>query len=68
MADKNDMVDGIDLNEAAGRIARAIEYGFVSPNVADSNLEPANIVDVLQLIAIALEHVAAAIAEHGEGQ
>jgi len=31
--------------------AAAIERSFISPNVADSNLEPANIVDVLDSLA-----------------
>jgi hypothetical protein len=38
-------------SEAAKAIANALEYAFVSPNVADNNLEPANIVDVLDKLA-----------------
>jgi hypothetical protein len=31
--------------------AEALEQCFISPNVADSNFEPANVVDVLRFIA-----------------
>jgi len=42
-------------------IASAIDNNLTSHNVADSNLEPANIVDVLHAIAIAGNRIAHAI-------
>jgi len=44
------------------RLAAALEYALVSPNVADSNLEPANIVDALASLARAIHRLADAIA------
>jgi hypothetical protein len=44
-------------------IAQAIRDNFTSPNVSDSNLEPANIVDALDRIGTALFAVADAIAD-----
>jgi hypothetical protein len=44
-----------DLAGAIGgdgeQVARAIDANFTSPNVRDSNLEPANVVDVLDSMA-----------------
>ncbi len=45
-------------------IAAAIRYAFVSPNVPDSNLEPANLVDTSDRIASALFKLAKSV----EGQ
>ena len=42
-------------------IARALEYTLSSPNVSDSNMEPANVVDVLDKIALAILHHAKAV-------
>jgi hypothetical protein len=39
-------------------IAEAILAAFVSPNVLDSNLEPANIVDAIHGVRLALERIA----------
>jgi hypothetical protein len=36
------------------RLARAIEACFISPNVADRNVEAANIVDALDRVASSL--------------
>lgn len=41
----------------AETIASAIRDCFISPNVCDSNLEPANIVDVMQNVARALDGI-----------
>lgn len=43
--------------------AQALKQCFVSPNVADANLEAANVVDVLHEVAEALNRIAAAL-EH----
>ena len=43
------------------QIADAIDRCFVSPNVADSNLEPANLVDVVDKAAHGLFRIAHAI-------
>ncbi len=45
-------------------IAQALEYTLSSPNVADSNLEPANIVDVLDKLSVAIGKLAEAIENH----
>jgi len=50
--------DDFDNFEA---IARALEFTLSSPNVADSNDEPANVVDVLDKIALAILHHAKAV-------
>jgi hypothetical protein len=39
---------------AKDAIADAIEYAFVSPNVSDRNMEPANIVDVIQSLSTSI--------------
>ena len=44
------------VSEAINNVANAITESFNSPNVSDSNWEPANIVDVLERIAVRLEH------------
>jgi hypothetical protein len=41
--------------------ATAIERSLISPNVADANLEPANVVDVVHQLARATHAVALAI-------
>jgi hypothetical protein len=46
------------------RIADAIDRTFSSPNVSDSNGEPANVVDVLDDIARAIFSLAQAVREH----
>jgi hypothetical protein len=51
------MSDGVAL-------ARAIENGLISPNVSDSNFEPANVVDTLDAVAHGLERIAKAIEAH----
>lgn len=47
-------------------LARAIHEVFISPNVPDANLEPANIVDTTQRIGSAIYQLAAAVAELAE--
>ena len=50
-------------------VAKAINANLNSPNVLDSNFEPANVVDVLHDIAGALHRIAAALEhEPKEGQ
>ncbi len=49
--------------QAAEEIALALERIGISPNVSDSNFEPANLVDALHQIATGLHDVAAAIRE-----
>lgn len=39
-------------------VAQAIRDAFISPNVCDSNLEPANLVDVFDRIACSLKRIA----------
>lgn len=39
------------------RIANAITDCFISPNVSDSNMEPANVVDVLNKLAVYLKYL-----------
>ncbi len=56
MSRRTDSPDGL------ARLAAALEYALVSPNVADSNLEPANIVDALASLARAIHRLADAIA------
>jgi hypothetical protein len=43
------------------KLAVAIDRNFTSPNVADSNFEAANIVDVMHSLAQAIHHLADAI-------
>jgi len=43
--------------KTTAQIAEALRYSLVSPNVADSNLEPANVVDVLHDFAHALHNL-----------
>jgi hypothetical protein len=43
------------------RVADAIRATLISPNVADSNFEPANVVDALALIARAIYRLAEVI-------
>lgn len=42
-------------------IAESLERCFISPNVSDSNLEPANVVDVIDRAARNLSRIANAI-------
>ena len=42
-------------------VAQALERSFISPNVSDRNLEPANLVDVVNRLAMTVQHVADAI-------
>lgn len=49
------MKDFADTKE----VARAIDRNFTSPNVADSNLEAANLVDVFDNLVRALWRIAA---------
>jgi hypothetical protein len=48
-------------------IARAVDRNFTSPNEADTNLEPANVVDGLFAIARALHHLANVIDKNPDG-
>ena len=57
----DETINGVD---ALLRLGKTITRNFTSPNEADSNFEPANVVDGLFSIARALHHVASAI----EGQ
>lgn len=54
-------VIGESMEAAASRIAEALKHVFISPNVADSNMEPANIVDALDKIAHAIGNLADAV-------
>ena len=47
-------------------IAEAIHFCLVSPNCEDSNLEPANIVDGLYMIAGAIQRLATVIEKRGD--
>jgi hypothetical protein len=49
-----------------GEIGEAIRASLISPNVPDSDLEPANLVDTTNRIARALFDVAGAIRELAE--
>ena len=42
-------------------IAKTLAACLISPNVADANAEPANIVDALAMIAGAIQELAAAV-------
>lgn len=42
-------------------IADALRFNFTSPNVADDNFEPANVVDALAIIANAIYRLAEVI-------
>jgi hypothetical protein len=49
-------------------LIKGIHYALVSPNEVDSNLEPANVVDGLYMLARAIRRLAEAIEsekEHG---
>jgi hypothetical protein len=47
----------IEAEELHDPIASAIVYALTSPNVEDSNLEPANLVDVFDRIARSLAQI-----------
>lgn len=49
-------------------VAEAIRAVGISPNVADDNLEPANLVDVVCYIARAIGRLAAALEDHNDIQ
>ena len=51
------------MNPEESKVADAIDRNFTSPNVADSNYEPANVVDALASIAMAINRLAVAIEE-----
>ena len=57
------MSEGIEseLGRAIDGVAESLERVFVSPNVCDSNLESANLVDTTQSIANALNRIAKAL-------
>lgn len=46
---------------SADSTSKAIRDTFTSPNVADANLEPANLVDVVHYVARAADRIATAI-------
>lgn len=46
-------------------VAEALRETLISPNVADANLEPANLVDVINRLASAIFYLANAIREAG---
>lgn len=48
-------------NKPAPTAAQELRQCFISPNVADSNLEAANVVDVIHEVAKALNRIAAAL-------
>ena len=60
------IADGIA--DAREDIANAIRSGFISPNVMDSNLEAANVVDVLERVAQAGFAIAKAINSLAEAE
>jgi len=43
------------------KIANSLKCCFISPNVGDSNMEPANVVDVIEHVAMNLDRIARAI-------
>jgi hypothetical protein len=53
-------------SRAGDVVAEALHAVLVSPNEADSNLEPANVVDGLFAIARAIRALAHAVGEHGQ--
>lgn len=54
-------------NPSMKDVANAIREVFISPNVADSNLEPANVVDTIQQVASGLYAVRNSIAPNVAG-
>ena len=52
-----------EIGEIAEMLTEAIRASLISPNVPDSNLEPANLVDTTDRIGRALFDVAGAIRE-----
>lgn len=56
---------GISLAEAADSIAQAFDRNFTSPNVNDSNFEPANVVDAISYIGKSLRYLADSITKSG---
>lgn len=54
------------MEDAMRILGRALDRNFTSPNEADRNLEPANVVDGLFAIARGLHDVADAIREGKE--
>ena len=55
------MATGKDLEGIVKALDRLTERAFVSPNVPDRNMEPANVVDALDSVARGLHDVADAI-------
>ena len=62
---KNMTETGTAIQKAGEEIADALRATLISPNVADSNMEPANAVDVLQNIADAINGLARAVQRLG---
>ena len=56
---------GTAIQKAGEEIADALRATLISPDVADSNMEPANAVDVLQNIADAINGLARAVQRLG---
>jgi hypothetical protein len=57
------------VNTKNSEIARAIQSCLISPNVCDSNLEPANVVDVIDRLASCVRYVGYAIElPHHDGE
>lgn len=57
-----------DPSEAIRRLAQALDDNLTSPNVPDDNIEPANIVDVVNRLARAIDALADAITALAETQ
>jgi hypothetical protein len=55
-------------NSEVSQIAQALQHCFTSPNVTDSNYEPANLVDTTDSIATALFQLAGAVSELAKQQ
>jgi len=51
----------MSTNKTVNAIAQALEYTLSSPNVADLNMEPANVVDMLDKISLAIVRHAKAV-------
>jgi len=59
---------GTSTNGKVGDIGQAIREALISPNVPDSNLESANLVDTTQRIGTAIFELAGAVSELAEAQ
>lgn len=51
----------MNATDGVAELGKAIRAAFISPNVPDSNLEDANLVDVLQRCATGLHRIGAAL-------